>query len=88
VNPRATGAAAAAGGQEDALLRLSRAIEAVQGDLNDRAHVPKDLSCSWVANARNAVRQKRDDDSLAVIQNQDAGRRRIGRMTISLPDSE
>jgi phage/plasmid primase-like uncharacterized protein len=41
VNPRVAGASAAAGGQEDALLSVSRAIEAVQCDLNDRGPHPK-----------------------------------------------
>jgi hypothetical protein len=41
VNPRVAGASAAAGGQEDALLRVSRAIEAVQCDLNDRGPRPR-----------------------------------------------
>ena len=35
-------------GQEDALARVSRALQAAQCDLNDRGHAQRGLFCSWV----------------------------------------
>ena len=36
-------------GQEDALARVSRALQAAQCDLNDRGPGPRVRFCSWVA---------------------------------------